>query len=63
MIAGIIGFLILYLINFIGNKRKAFYIIRWLSKKCIPVANGKMGDTAGFAFYQTSDGYHFKNIY
>jgi|TARA_B100000287_G_scaffold152764_1_gene144369 hypothetical protein len=48
--------------NFIGNKRKAFYIIRWLSKKCIPVANGKMGDTAGFAFYQTSDGYHFKSI-
>ena len=48
--------------NFIGNKRKAFYIIRWLQKKCISVANGKMGDTAGFAFYQTSDGYHFKSI-
>lgn len=48
--------------NFIGNKRKAFYTIRWLQKKSVPSVNGKMGDTAGYAFYQTSDGYHFKSI-
>ena len=52
--------------NFIGNKRKAFYIIRWLQKKGVPDKDGKMGDSAGFMFYQTSspDGlqYNFRSI-
>lgn len=48
--------------NFIGNVRKPLYIINWLSKKSIPLSDGKKGKTAGFMFYQTSDGYHFKSI-
>ena len=49
-------------LNFIGNRKRAFYTIRWLQKKSIPSVGGKMGDSAGYAFYQTSDGYHFKSI-
>ena len=52
--------------NFIGNKRRAFYTIRWLQKKSVPSKDGKLGDSAGFMFYQTSspDGlkFHFKSI-
>ena len=48
--------------NFIGNVRKPLYIINWLSKKSIPLSDGKKGKTAGFMFYQTSDGFHFKSI-
>ena len=52
--------------NFIGNKRKAFYTIRWLSKKSVPSEDGKLGDSAGFMFYQTSSPeglqYNFKSI-
>ena len=48
--------------NFIGNVRKPLYVINWLSKKSIPLSDGKKGKTAGFMFYQTSDGYHFKSI-
>ena len=46
--------------NFIGNVRKPFYTINWLSKKSIPVNDGKKGQSAGFIFYETSEGYHFK---
>ena len=49
-------------LNFIGNKRRPFYTIRWLQKKSIPSKDGKMGDSAGFCFYQTSNGYHFESI-
>tara|TARA_B100000427_G_scaffold285184_1_gene258487 strand:+ start:451 stop:1839 length:1389 start_codon:yes stop_codon:yes gene_type:complete len=48
--------------NFIGNGRKAFYTLNWLSKFGIPSKDGKPGDTAGFLFYETSKGYHFKSI-
>ena len=48
--------------NFIGNKRKPLYMINWLCKKSIPAVDGKMGETAGYMFYETSLGYHFKSI-
>ena len=48
--------------NFIGNVRKPLYVINWLSKKSIPSSDGKKGKTAGFLFFQTSDGFHFKSI-
>ena len=48
--------------NFIGNKRKPLYMINWLSKKSIPKKDGKKGETAGYLFYETSEGYHFKSI-
>ena len=48
--------------NFMGNGRKSFYTLNWLSNKGIPSKDGKRGDTAGFLFFQTSEGYHFKSI-
>ena len=48
--------------NFIGNKRKPLYMINWLCKKSIPSTDGKMGKTAGYMFYETADGFHFKSI-
>lgn len=49
--------------NFIGNKRRALYILNWLSNRSVPTGeDGKLGDSAGFILYQTSDGYHFKSI-
>ena len=48
--------------NFVGNVRKPFYIINWLAKKCVPAADGKVGKTAGYMFYETSEGYHFRSI-
>ena len=48
--------------NFIGNGRKAFYTLNWLSRFGIPSKDGKPGDTAGFLFYETSEGYYFRSI-
>ena len=47
--------------NFIGNNRKPFYIINWLAKKCIP-KNFRKGASAGFFFFETSNGFVFKSI-
>ena len=46
--------------NFIPNNKKPMYIINWLSKKSVP--KGKGGKSAGFFFWETSKGYHFKSI-
>ena len=46
--------------NFIGNDRKPFYTCTWLASKSVP-AQG-VGDAAGFLFFQTRDGFHFKSI-
>jgi len=53
--------------NFIGNDRKPFYICTWLASKSIPevtTEDGKSGKggAAGYLFFQTRDGYHFKSI-
>ena len=53
--------------NFIGNDRKPFYVCTWLASKSIPDAateDGKseIGGAAGYLFFQTRDGYHFKSI-
>jgi len=48
--------------NFIGNRRRALYILNWLSNKSVPLNDGKLGESAGFILYQTSDGYHYKSI-
>ena len=53
--------------NFIGNTRKPFYICTWLGSKAVPQistddgGNG-VGGAAGYLFYQTRDGYHFKSL-
>ena len=53
--------------NFIGNDRKPFYICTWLASKSVPesTADGNaagIGGAAGYLFYQTRDGFHFKAI-
>jgi hypothetical protein len=48
--------------NFIGNNRKPFYICTWLSKKSIPNIQNAKGNTAGYFFFETSKGFHFKSI-
>ena len=48
--------------NFIGNKRKPFYCINLLSTKSTPPGKDKTGNSAGFIFWETSDGYHFKSL-
>ena len=46
--------------NFHGNNRKPFYTCTWLASKAVP-AEG-VGNAAGFLFFQTRDGMHFKSI-
>ena len=48
--------------NYIGNNKKPFYIINWLSRKSISAQNQKKGKSAGYFFFETADGYHFKSI-
>lgn len=47
--------------NFFGSGRKPFYILNYLSKCSVPDID-KQDDSAGFFFYETSEGYHFKSI-
>ena len=53
--------------NFIGNDKKPFYICTWLASKSIPQVESEdggnvKGSSAGYLFYQTKEGYHFKAI-
>ena len=48
--------------NYIGNNKKPFYIINWLSRKAISAKNQKKGKSAGYFFFETADGFHFKSI-
>ena len=45
--------------NFNGNRHKSLYTLNWLSKHDTP---SKKGDTAGFLFFETSEGYKYKSI-
>jgi hypothetical protein len=45
--------------GFIGNSRKPFTVLVWLSSKAVP---GESGGQAGFFFYQTQDGFQFRSI-
>ena len=48
--------------GFLGNLRKPFTILTWLASKSVPGTSGKDDATAGYLFFQTVDGYHFKSI-
>ena len=48
--------------NFIGNNRKPYYALNWLSKKAISAKNQKEGESAGYFFFETSNGFFFKSI-
>ena len=47
--------------GFIGNLRKPFTVLVWLASKAVPEI-AKENSTAGYVFYQTKDGFHFKSI-
>ena len=48
--------------NFFGNNKKSFYTISWLAKKAVSSQNQTVGQTAGYFFYETYDGFFFKSI-
>ena len=48
--------------NFIGNNWKPFYAANWLSKRSVSAKNQTLGDSAGYLFFETSDGFKFKSI-
>ena len=48
--------------NFFGNNKKSLYTINWLSKKGVSAKSQKLGDSAGYFFYETSEGFFFKSI-
>ncbi len=47
--------------NYIGNNKKPFYIINWLSRGAVP-KDGSRGNTAGYFFWETSEKFYFKSI-
>ena len=49
-------------LNFISNNKKSFYTLNWLSKKAVSAQNQDKGSSAGYFFYETSDGFFFKSI-
>jgi len=49
-------------LDYIGNNRKPFYAINRLSTKAVSAENQGLGDSAGYFFFETSEGYHFKSI-
>lgn len=49
-------------LNFIPNNKKPFYIISNLCKKSVSSENQTLGSTAGYFFYETSEGFFFKSI-
>ena len=48
--------------NYIGKNRKPFYVINDLSKKSVSAGSQELGFSAGYLFWETSEGYHFKSI-
>ena len=48
--------------NYIGKNRKPFYVINDLSKKSVSAGSQELGFSAGYLFWETSKGYHFKSI-
>ena len=47
--------------NCVGNNKKPFYLINWLSRGAVP-QDGSLGNTAGYFFWETSEKFHFKSI-
>jgi hypothetical protein len=48
--------------NFCGNNMKPYYAMNWLSKKAVSAENQTLGVSAGYFFFETSEGYKFKSI-
>lgn len=47
--------------NFLGHVKKPFETLTWLAKRTAPDM-GSFGDLAGYFFWETSKGYHFRSI-
>ena len=50
------------LYNFFGNNKKPFYTTTWLCNKSVSEKNQTLGKSAGYFFYETSEGFFFKSI-
>jgi hypothetical protein len=48
--------------NFYGANKKPIYLINWLAQHSVPEKGDAFGKTAGFFYYETSDGIMFKSI-
>tara|TARA_B100000927_G_scaffold203545_1_gene165062 strand:- start:203 stop:1531 length:1329 start_codon:yes stop_codon:yes gene_type:complete len=48
--------------GFIGNLRKPFYLLTWLASKSVPAKVGGKSSTAGYFFFETKEGYHFRSV-
>lgn len=46
--------------GFLGNMRKPFTLLTWLASKSVPDLSGDA--TAGFVFFQTKEGFHFRSL-
>jgi len=49
-------------IQYIGKNRKPFYVLNDLSKKAVASGSQELGFSAGYFFFETSEGYKFKSI-
>jgi len=49
-------------LDWCGHNTKPFYAINKLSPKAVSAENQGLGESAGYFFWETSEGYHFKSI-
>ena len=49
-------------LNHIGNNMRPFATILQLARKAVPKTQNAEGNTAGFFFFETSEGYKFKSV-
>lgn len=48
--------------NFLGHIEKVFHKLVWLSKRSVPDLPKIKGNSAGYFFYETAEGFKFKSI-
>lgn len=48
--------------GFYGNLKKPFYLLTWLASKSVPAKVGGKNATAGYFFFETKEGYHFRSV-
>ena len=48
--------------GFFGNMKKPFTIITWLASKSVSGEAGGKSATAGYFFFETKEGYHFRSV-
>ena len=49
-------------LQYIGNNKKPFYVINNLFTKAVSAKDQELGVSAGYLFWETKNGYHFKSI-